>query len=158
MRSGEDDNINNGADSLLNQLHTAIVGISMVISVLGKLTVETPDRLGTMRTVCLSDVDVRQLLRRVFLLIILDIKLVLARRTKRQKNKPHMFSRSGSRDDVDSNQANQAKIKRRGNTKEKNRVKGEPASSGWPDGLQSLAGVHLLTAAVVSALYLKVAP
>lgn len=80
MRSGEDDNINNGADSLLNQLHIAIVGISMVISELEKLTAETHDRLGTMRMVCLSDVDVRQLLRTVFLLIILDIKLVLAKK------------------------------------------------------------------------------
>lgn len=78
MQSSKDDNINNGADSLLNQLHIAIVGISVVISELEKLSVETPDRLGTMRMVYLSDVDVRQLLRRVFLLIILDIKLVLA--------------------------------------------------------------------------------
>lgn len=155
MRSGEDDNINNGADSLLNQLHIAIVGISMVISELEKLTAETHDRLGTMRMVYLSDVDVRQLLRRVFLLIILDIKLVLARRSKRQMNKLHMFSRSSPRDNVD---PNQAKIKRQGNTKEKNRVKWEAASSGWPDGPQSLAGVHLLTAAVASALYLKVVP
>lgn len=78
MQSSKDDNINNGADSLLNQLHIAIVGISVVISELEKLSVETPDRLGTMRMAYLSDVDVRQLLRRVFLLIILDIKLVLA--------------------------------------------------------------------------------
>lgn len=35
-------------------------------------------------------------------------------------NKLHMFSRSSSRDNVDSNQA---KIKRQGNTKKKNRVK-----------------------------------
>lgn len=78
MRSGKDDNINNCTDSLLNQLHIAIVGISMVISELVKLPVETPDRLGTMSMVYLSDGDVRQLLGRVFLLIILDIKLVLA--------------------------------------------------------------------------------
>lgn len=78
MRSGEDDNINNGADSLLNQMHIAIVGISMVISELEQLTVETPDRLGTMSMVCLSVVDVKQLLLRVFLLFVLDIKLVLA--------------------------------------------------------------------------------
>lgn len=86
MLSGEDDNINNGADSLLNQLHIAIVGINMVISELEKLTVETHDRLGTMSMVRLSDVDVRQLLRRVFLLIILDIKLVLAWRSKPAAN------------------------------------------------------------------------
>lgn len=155
MRSGEDDNINNGADSLLNQLHSAIVGISMVISELEKLTVETPDRLGTMSMACLSDVHVRQLLRRVFLLIILDIKHVLAWKSKQQMNKLHMFSRSSPQDNVD---PNQAKIKRQGNTKEKNRVKWEAVSSGWPDGLQSLAGVHLLTTAVASALYLKVVP
>lgn len=49
--SAGDDNINNGADSRLKQLHVAIVRISMVISVLKKLTVETPDQPGWM---CLS--------------------------------------------------------------------------------------------------------
>ena len=46
MRSSGDDNVNNGADSCSNQLHIAIVRISMVISGLEKLTVETPDQPG----------------------------------------------------------------------------------------------------------------
>lgn len=49
--SAGDDNINNGADSRLKQLHVAIVRISMVISLQRKLTVETPDQPGWM---CLS--------------------------------------------------------------------------------------------------------
>lgn len=44
--SAGDDNINNGADSRLKQLHVAIVRISMVISLQRKLAVETPDQPG----------------------------------------------------------------------------------------------------------------
>lgn len=38
------------------------------------------------------------------------------------------------------------------------RVKSDLGLSGWAEGLQSLARVLLLTAAVASALYLKVVP
>ena len=47
----------------------------------------------------------------------------------------------------------------RGNIKEEKREQNESVClSGWAEGLQSLAGVLLLTAAAASVLYLKVVP
>lgn len=59
--------------------------------------------------------------------------------------------------EVDYNQAK--KRRRKENIIEEKRKQNESLCvSGWAEGLQSLAGVLLLTAAAASVLYLKVVP
>lgn len=58
-----------------------------------------------------------------------------------------------TRDNVEQDY-NQAKKRRKENIKEERSL----CLSGWAEGLQSLAGVLLLTAAAASVLYLKVVP
>lgn len=148
MRSGEDDNINNGADSLLNQMHIAIVGISMVISELEQLTVETPDRLGTMSMVRLSVVDVKQLLLRVFLLFVLDIKLVLAWRIKRKTAYVFKIKSTGQR----RSKPGQDKEARKYKGKEQSKMRGcfvrmarRPAELGRSSSSDSSCGLSFLS-------------